>query len=164
MLSVGRDTEKQHVTIHSNIHVNFGFIFRGQRHSQGESRGCKGEGFRRSGKQTYFRIFTTSYFQICCRAYSIKFNIESSICFYRDQMKRSRREGNAQKRICHSQFFKKEVYNQGHYLLSVFLGSKNSHFFPRVISLHPVLSVSVVVFQILCECKLSYIYRYALCY
>lgn len=52
MLSVGRDTEKQHVTIHSNIHVNFGFIFRGQRHSQGESRGCKGEGFRRSGKQT----------------------------------------------------------------------------------------------------------------
>lgn len=136
MLSVGRDTEKQHVTIHSNIHVNFGFIFRGQRHSQGESRGCKGEGFRRSGKQTYFRIFTTSYFQICCRAYSIKFNIESSICFYRDQMKRSRREGNAQKRICHSQFFKKEVYNQGHYLLSVFLGSKNSHFFFPVIFLY----------------------------
>lgn len=31
-----------------------------------------------------------------------KFDIESSICFYRDQMKRSRREGNAQKRICHS--------------------------------------------------------------
>lgn len=53
-MSVGRDTEKQHVTIHSNIHVNFGFIFRGQRHSQGESRGCKGEGFRHGGKQTYF--------------------------------------------------------------------------------------------------------------
>lgn len=61
-------TLKNHVTIHSNIHVNFGFIFRGQRHSQGESRGCKGEGFRRSGEQTYFWIFTTSYFQICCRA------------------------------------------------------------------------------------------------
>lgn len=129
-----------------NHHVNFGFIFRGQRHSQGESRGCKGEGFRRSGKQTYFRIFTTSYFQICCRAYSIKFNIESSICFYRDQMKRSRREGTHRRGFATVSSSRKKSTIRDTICFLFFWEVKILIFFSRDISLHPVLSVSVVVF------------------